>query len=509
MKSQYSEILLNDNDFRMDLITSYFETYHTMYPILQKSDFIKKYESFKTHSKEDINSIKDISFQVLIDTVLAIGAFCKLGESSIIDLLYYKRVKMGLQRIDLMECACYHLLEVCALLGNYIQKRNKPNTGGNYFGLSFRMAISFGLHKEMNLNHNNSSGLEFYLMVERRRRLWWILYLFDVGHSITFGRPIHLPNFESINIRFPLNIEDSEVEKLSDSISIESFIKTYPTIYAGLKEEAKLSVISYKVYSCLTNLSKANVDICERISELIDLNNSIDRYISSLPCYFNEDDKIVEKALEKFCPPEWFRINVDGTASIPKWFEFRRKKLIWKYKNLQILMFRNFIWETSEVFKNDENIKKYESDLSTKDLIDSSIKFCSNAARETIYSIDYFVSQCELDTLSSWYATYYIFQAVLISILLLYKGIHCRSGQNIDIWLEEIEITKTTLNQLEKYNGLASNLIDKINILTIPIIEVLKKNKPQQDEENLMNENTEDIFDFDFNNLPSTAVTLF
>lgn len=347
MKSQYSEILLNDNDFRMDLITSYFETYHTMYPILQKSSFIIKYESFKTHSKEDINSIKDISFQVLIDTVLAIGAFCKLGESSIIDLLYYKRVKMGLQRIDLMECACYHLVEACTLLGNYIQKRNKPNTGGNYFGLSFRMAISFGLHKEMNLNHNNYSSLKFYLMVERRRRLWWILYLFDVGHSITFGRPIHLPNFEAINIRFPLNIEDSEVEKLSEGIAIGSFIKTYPTIYAGLTEEVKLSVISYKVYSCLTNLSKANVDICEKISELINLNNSIDRYISSLPYYFNEYDKIVEKDLEKNCPPEWFRINVDGTASIPKWFEFRRKKLIWKYKNLQILMFRNFIWETS------------------------------------------------------------------------------------------------------------------------------------------------------------------
>lgn len=133
------------------------------------------------------------------------------------------------------------------------------------------------------------------------------------------------------------------------------------------------------MYSCLTNLSKANVDICERITERIDLNNSIDRYISSLPYYFDVDDKIVEKALEKTCQPEWFKINVDDTASVPKWFEFRRKKLIWKYKNLQILMFRNFIWETSSVFKNDENIKKYESDLITKDLIDSSIKFCSNA----------------------------------------------------------------------------------------------------------------------------------
>lgn len=509
MKSQYSEILLNDNDFRMDLVRSYFETYHTMYPILQRSSFIKKFESFKGRSKEDLTSIKDISFQVLIDTVLAIGAFCKLGESSIIDLLYYKRVKLGLQRIDLMECACYHLLEACTLLGNYIQKRNKPNSSGNYFGLSFRMAISFGLHKEMNLSHKNSSSLKYFLMVERRRRLWWILYLFDVGHSITFGRPIHLPNFESINIGFPLNIEDSEVENLNGRITIGSFIKTYPTVYAGLTEEVKLSVISYNVYSCLTNLSKTNVDIRKRISELIELNSSIDEFISTLPYYFNENDELVERFLEKNCPLGWFIIKVDGTASIPKWFEFRRKKLIWKYKNLQILMFRNFIWETSNVFKDYENIKKYESDLKTKDLIDSTIRFCSNAARETIYSIKHFISQCELDTLSSWYATYYIFQAILVSILLLYKDIRCKFVQNIDTWLEEIEITKDALNQLQKHNGLASNLIDKINILTAPIIEILNKNSPQHNEIDLMNENSEEIFNFDFNNLTSTAASFF
>ena len=505
MNSKYSETLLNNNDFRMDLIASYFETYHTVYPLIQKDSFIKKYESFKLRSKEDISSIKDISFQILIDTILAIGAFCKLGESSIIDLLYYRRVKIGLQRIDLMECACYHLLEACTLLGNYIQKRNKPNTGGNYFGLSFRMAISFGLHKEMNLNHNNSSSLEFNLMVERRRRLWWTLYLFDVGHSITFGRPIHLPKQESINIRFPLNIDDSDIERLKEDFTGE----TYPTIYAGLTEEVKLSVIFYRVYSCLTNLSKANLEICDRISEIIDLNSLIERFIYSLPQYFNEDDKIVERALNENCPPEWFRIKIDGAASIPKWFEFRRKKLIWKYKNLQILMFRNFIWETSNVFKNDADIKKYEQGSNTKDLIDSSIRFCSKAAHETIYSISCFVSLCELDTLSSWYATYYIFQAVLISILLLYKDIRCKSSQNIDMWLEEIEITKASLNKLEKYNSLASNLIDKINILTIPIIEILKRNNSQQSEADLMNSNTEEIFVFDFNNLPSTAATLF
>lgn len=137
-------------------------------------------------------------------------------------------------------------------------------------------------------------------------------------------------------------------------------------------------------------------------------------------------------------------------------------------------MFRNFIWESSNAFKNEAESKKYESDSNSKDLIDSSIKFCSNAAHETIYSISC-ILLCELDTLSSWYATYYIFQAVLISILLLYKNIRCKSGQNIDIWLGEIELTKSSLNGLDKYNSLASNLIDKINVLTIPIIEIFKK----------------------------------
>lgn len=66
-------------------------------------------------------------------------------------------------------------------------------------------------------------------------------FFFDVGLTITFGRP--LPLLESIDIKYPLNVEDTEIENLGQGSNIDALIKTYPTIYVGLQQEARHSRI--------------------------------------------------------------------------------------------------------------------------------------------------------------------------------------------------------------------------------------------------------------------------
>lgn len=175
LKSENSDMLLDDRNFRNELVSSYFGNHHYCYPFINKNAFLRDYKSSRTTKGSDPNSIKNISFQVLLNTVLAIGALCKFGEFSIIDLLYYKRVKSILKEINIMECGNYQLLSAFILLGNYVQKRNKPNTGWNYQGLCLRMAISLGLHKEINKT-TDSHLSQFFEMRERRRRLWWGLF---------------------------------------------------------------------------------------------------------------------------------------------------------------------------------------------------------------------------------------------------------------------------------------------------------------------------------------------
>lgn len=518
LKSENSDILLNDPSFRSELITSYFDNYHCCYPFIKRSSFVKDYDLFNSTSIANpnsnfLNSIKDISFQVLLNTVFAIGALCKFGEASIIDLLYYKRVKSILQEINIMECGSYQLLNAFILLGNYVQKRNKPNTGWNYQGLSLRMAISLGLHKEINKAENsNAQSSRFFEARERRRRLWWGLFFFDVGLTITFGRPLHLPLLESIDIKYPLNVEDIEIENLKESYKPHTLIKPYPTIYAGIQQEARLSKISYRIYSYITKVSGANVENTKlKMSGLIELNRLIIAFANSLPQYFKEDDMLASKSLKEVCPRTWFKINLDGTLSIPKWFELTRRRIIWRYKNIQILMFRSFIWESGKFFNRHDVEQNYNLDIELKDLLDLCIKNCYLAAKDTINSISVYVSNSEIDVISSWYATYFIFQAVLIPILLLYKTCSKGIDRDLKLWINDIEQTKKTLIVLQEFNILAKNLVETVNFLTQPIIKELNEINQYTAYDN--NPAIPDIDarkdGFDFSDLPSATINLF
>ena len=95
------------------------------------------------------------------------------------------------------------LVQALLLLSNYTQKRDRPNTGWNYLGLAVRMALSLGLHKEF------PKWKITCLQREIRRRVWWGVYIFDSGASITFGRPILLPEVETIDACQVINISDN------------------------------------------------------------------------------------------------------------------------------------------------------------------------------------------------------------------------------------------------------------------------------------------------------------
>lgn len=478
LKSEHAETLLDDSNLRNDLLNSYFEIYHKSYPIILKLDFISRYDARKKSLKSyEPESINEISFDILLNTILAIGALCKLGESSIIDLLYYRRVRNSIKKINLMECGSYQLLEALIILGNYVQKRNKPNTCWNYHGLAVRMAVSFGLHKEINaLDNLDTQDSKVCEILERRRRLWWGLFFFDVGSSITFGRPILSPSLESIDIRFPLNLEDEELEKLDKGKPIEILHKNYPTIYASSIQEAKLSKISSKIYNYIIRTEGGNEHYISSMLWAINLNKLILNYVKGLPAYYLEDDSYANQYLKDVCPSNWFKINLDGSVSIPKWFELSRRRLIWRYKNIQILMFRKFICQSSLFFDKPDSHSSFYSAPVSNNLLNICISICHKAASESITSISNFINTCELDTLSSWYSTYFTFQAALISVLLLYIYPNINYEEmDIELCLREVELSKRNLRVLKEFNNSAENLEETLQSLVNPIIDHLQK----------------------------------
>lgn len=177
------------------LIDSYFFVYHLSYPFIHEATFRAQYHQI-------IPRPQHRSWQMLMHTVLALGAWCLDGEENELDeQLYHTALSFG-EDESIFESANLAFVQALVLLSNLSQKRNKPNTGGNLLGLATRMALSLGLHRELP-DWNISLWQR-----EIRRRIWWGLFLFDSGASTTFGRPILLPGRESMDVRYVLNVHD-------------------------------------------------------------------------------------------------------------------------------------------------------------------------------------------------------------------------------------------------------------------------------------------------------------
>lgn len=103
-----------------EFVESYFTNYHTSYPFIHKETFLAQY-------RDEIPTPTHEIWQILLNTVLALGAWCLHGESSNFDLHYYQNAKSYLSSY-VFESGSIPLLQALTLLSNYAQKRNKPNT---------------------------------------------------------------------------------------------------------------------------------------------------------------------------------------------------------------------------------------------------------------------------------------------------------------------------------------------------------------------------------------------
>lgn len=178
------------------MIDSYFTYYHTSYPFVHEATFRAQYSELVPKPNHQ-------AWNMLFYTILAIGAW-NLGEGHAeLEEFFYRKASAFWHDQSIFESACLPLVQALVLISNFVQKRNKPNTGWNFLGVAVRMALSLGLHRE--LPDWNISLLQR----EMRRRLWWGLFIFDSGASVTFGRAVLLPEKESIDVQHVLNIHDA------------------------------------------------------------------------------------------------------------------------------------------------------------------------------------------------------------------------------------------------------------------------------------------------------------
>lgn len=163
--------------------------------------------TFRAQLMEVIPRPSSPAWKVLLYVLAALGAFSSSTTSTTIDQVLFKEAERHFS-IDMLQTGSILLVQAIALMANYLQKRNKPNSGYNYLGLARRIAMGIGLHKELNIQEG---GGEFpngtMLRLEEKRRTWWCLFVFDAGATITFSRPMDFPS-GGIEVELPLNVND-------------------------------------------------------------------------------------------------------------------------------------------------------------------------------------------------------------------------------------------------------------------------------------------------------------
>lgn len=175
-------------------VDAYFALYHNTFPILHEPTFRAQYAKLIPRPNKD-------TWLALANIVAAAGAFISSPASDTTDIAIFRTAKHFLS-MNSLEAGNLTLVQAFGLSANYLQKRNKPNTGYNYGGLAIRLGIGLGLHKDI-------VGQKIApFKQEMRRRVWWALCVLDVGATITYSRPLIWPQ-RGVDAPLPLNIHET------------------------------------------------------------------------------------------------------------------------------------------------------------------------------------------------------------------------------------------------------------------------------------------------------------
>lgn len=344
-------------------VNRYFDTYHVSYPIVYKPLFL-------AHLNEIVPAPP--GWRALFFIVAAIGSFMASAAANDDDDLYlFDQAKSHLS-IDHLETGNLTLVQTFTLMSNYLQKRDRPNSGYNYLGIAVRMAMGLGLHKNLH------DADDLLLNREVKRRIWWCLYIFDSGQTITYGRPLGIP-CAGVDTALPMNVADSNMTALTKSTPP---IDDCPTIYTSLRLQSLFHVFTNGLYErVITEPFPSALQLLEW--DLL----FIQRWKSLVPAYFKED------------------------ARVPARFRLAHAILHWRCRNLRIIMYRTYMLK---------RLFSAERAPAADDCEQKAAEVCLEECRATIRSMNNFWDEKSHATrMDAWYSLYFLIPAVLMPLVCL------------------------------------------------------------------------------------------
>lgn len=378
------------------LINAYFAHYHPTFPILHEPTFREQYQNLGNRPKG--------TWHVLANLVAAMGSFVSSPCNDDTHITLFNGVKNSLS-IESLEAGSLGLVQAFAMAANYLQKRNRPNSGYNYGGLALRLAISLGLHKEV---HGWKTTL---LKKEIRRRVWWSLCVLDVGATVTYGRPLSWPRV-GIDTPFPRNLHEHQLTATTSSMPPEI---PEATVYTYINTQSSYHLRTMRIYDRLISSPVPTA------AELIALDDDcIEAWRTSLPSYYCDDDLPM--------PHEMLLSHSMGR---------------WRYRVMRVTMYRPFLLRWAQ-----NGFPPLTSSSKFSEAENLAVQRCLHAAESCISVLFRFWTTATHTRLAAWYVLYFLLQAALIPIHCLRRDpSHADAGH----WRSQV---MTALNVITAMNNI-------------------------------------------------------
>lgn len=410
-------------------IDQYFHTYHISYPIVHKPLFMAQVN--------DIVPRPSGCWDSLLYVVAAIGSFMSAtSPDEDDDLVLFDMAKSRLS-IDVLESGNVTLVQTLTLMSNYLQKRDRPNSGYNYLGLAVRMALGLGLHKHM--DDTNMTLLD----LEIRRRVWWCLYIFDCGQTITYGRPLSIP-CAGIDADLPGNIMDSNLTATTTTPPAQEH---QPTIYTSVRLQSLFHIITNSIYERILS------DPFPSAKALLLWDRQyLDRWKEMIPSYFG---------------PE---------ARVEPSFQLAHRVLEWRARNFKIIMYRTFL------LKRVVYLKMGEMD-------DNEIKaggICLEECSQTLSSMARFWDERTYpNRMDAWYSLFFLIPAVLMPLVCLRND---PMAVDSAAWRQDIANAQRVIVNVVQICPSAGRILDLIDNLGGAYLEPQEVNQDGGTDESPMNQ---------------------
>lgn len=132
----------------------------------------------------------DARWRLLSNTIMAVGSMAANSPTDMKHSLFYERAKVHLN-LEIFGSPHLETVQALSILsGMYCHYLQQPNLANSLMGMTLRMAVAIGLHRDYSeASRPTSDEPAHSRAIELRRRVWWCVLIMDAWNAHSLGRP--------------------------------------------------------------------------------------------------------------------------------------------------------------------------------------------------------------------------------------------------------------------------------------------------------------------------------